>query len=82
MNPKNSKISDPHRLLLNLSEKIILKRSDKYVALSILSIYNAWKNVKRSYKNNKFKKYQLLRGMKNLDDLTNRILYQILRCKM
>ena len=82
MNPKNSKISDPHRLLLNLSEKIILKRSDKYVALSILSIYNAWKNVKRSYKNNKFKKYQLLRGMKNLDDLTNRILYQILRCKI
>ena len=41
MNPKNSKISDPHRLLLNLSEKIILKGSDKYVALSILSIYNA-----------------------------------------
>ena len=82
MNPKNSKISDPHRLLLNLSEKIILKRSDKYVALSILNIYNAWKNVKRSYKNNKFKKYQLLRGMKNLDDLTNRILYQILRCKI
>ena len=82
MNPKNSKISDPHRLLFNLSEKIILKRSDKYVALSILSIYNAWKNVKRSYKNNKFKKYQLLRGMKNLDDLTNRILYQILRCKI
>ena len=82
MNPKNSKISDPHRLLLNLSEKIILKRSDKYVALSILSIYNAWKNVKRSYKNNKFKKYQLLRGMKNLDDLTDSILYQILRCKI
>ena len=53
MNPKNSKISDPHRLLLNLSEKIILKGSDKYVALSILNIYNAWKNVKRSYKNNK-----------------------------
>ena len=82
MNPKNSKISDPHRLLLNLPEKIILKRSDKYVALSILNIYNAWKNVKRSYKNNKFKKYQLLRGMKNLDDLTNSILYQILRCKI
>ena len=71
MNSKNSKISDPHRLLLNLSEKKIFKKSDKYVALSLLSIYNAWKNLKRSYKNNKFKKYQLLRGMKNLDDLTN-----------
>ena len=28
-----SKIFDPHRLLLNLSDKINLKRSDKYVAL-------------------------------------------------
>ena len=37
MNSKNSKTSDPHRLLLNLSEKIALKRSDKYVA--ILKIY-------------------------------------------
>ena len=33
MNSKNSKISDPHRLLLNLTDKISLKRSDKYVAL-------------------------------------------------
>ena len=33
MNSKNSKISDPHRLLLNLTDKINLKRSDKYVAL-------------------------------------------------
>ena len=30
---KNSKTSDPHRLLLNLSDKINLKRSKKYVAL-------------------------------------------------
>ena len=33
MNSKNSKASDLHRLLLNLSDKINLKRSDKYVAL-------------------------------------------------
>ena len=39
MNSKNIKTSDPHRLLLNLSEKINLKRSDKYIALSNLSIY-------------------------------------------
>ena len=39
MNSKNSKMSDPHRLLLNLTDKINLKRSDKYVALSNLSIY-------------------------------------------
>ena len=39
MNSRNSKTSDPHRLLLNLSEKTNLKRSDKYVALSNISIH-------------------------------------------
>ena len=38
MNLKNSKTSDPHRLLLNLSDKMNLKRSDKYVALPNYSI--------------------------------------------
>ena len=47
MNSKNSKTSDPHRLLLNLT-KIDLKRSDKYVALSKLNIYYTWKNIKKS----------------------------------
>ena len=46
MNSKNSKTSDPHRLLLNLSDKIDLKKSDKYVALSNLSIYYTLKNIK------------------------------------
>ena len=56
MNSKNSKISDPHRLLLNLADKINLKRRDKYIALSNHSIYYTWKNIKKSYKNNKFKR--------------------------
>ena len=55
MNSENSKTSDPHRLLLNLTDKINLQRSDKYVALSNLSIYYTWKNIKNSYENNKFK---------------------------
>ena len=55
MNSKNSGTSDPHRLLLNLKDKIKLKKSDKYNALSSLSIYYTWKNIKKSYKNNKFK---------------------------
>ena len=38
MNSENRKIFDPHRLLLNLKEKIDLKRKDKYIALSNLSI--------------------------------------------
>ena len=36
MNFKNSKTSDPH----GLADKINLKRNDKFVALSNLSIYN------------------------------------------
>ena len=39
MNSKNSKSSNPYRLLLYLTDKINLKRSDKYIALSNLSIY-------------------------------------------
>ena len=38
MNSENSKTSETHRLLFNLSDKINLKVSDKYVALSNLSI--------------------------------------------
>ena len=36
MNSGKSKTSDPHRLLLNLSDKIDLKRSAKHVPLSNL----------------------------------------------
>ena len=46
---------DPHILLLNLIDKINLKRSDKCVALSNLSINYTWKNKTKSYKDNKFK---------------------------
>ena len=42
---------DPHRLLLNITDKINLERSDKYVVLSNLSIDDTWKNIKKSYQN-------------------------------
>ena len=42
MNYENSKTSDSHRLLLNFSDKINLKRSDKYIALSNFSIFCTW----------------------------------------
>ena len=51
----NSGTSDPQRLLLNLKDKTNLKKGDKYVALSNLSIDYIWENTKKSYKNNKFK---------------------------
>ena len=55
MNSENSKTSDLHRVLFSFTDKINLKRSDKCVALSNLSIYYTWKNIKKSYKNNKLK---------------------------
>ena len=58
MNSKSSKTSDPHRLLFNLTDKINLKRKDKYVVLSDFRIYCAWKNIK-SYIRTMILKYQL-----------------------
>ena len=55
MNSKNSKTFESHRLLLNLTDKIDLKRKDQYIALSNLSIHYAWKNIKMSSKSNKSK---------------------------
>ena len=37
MNSKNSKTPDLYRLLLNLIDKISLKRSDRYVLYQILA---------------------------------------------
>ena len=45
MNSGNSKATNPHRLLLNISDKINLKRKDKYIALSNLSICYTWENI-------------------------------------
>ena len=39
MNSENSKTPESYRLLLNLADKINLKRGNKYVALSNLSMY-------------------------------------------
>ena len=49
MNFGNRKTSEPHRLVLHLADKINLKNSNKYVALSNLSIYYKWKNIQKSY---------------------------------
>ena len=51
---KNGQTSDSH--ILNLTDKVILKRSDKYTASSNLSIYFAWKNIiKKSCKTTNLK---------------------------
>ena len=55
MNSENSKTSEAHVLILKLSDKLDLRRGEKSIVLSNLSIYYTWKNIKSSYNNNKFK---------------------------
>ena len=55
MNSENIKTTDPHRLLPDLKDKINLKKSDKYFALSNLTPYYTCTNIKMSRKNIKFK---------------------------
>ena len=51
---ENGKISEPHALLRKLTNNLDLRRGEKNVALSMLSIYYRWKNIKSLYNNNKF----------------------------
>ena len=55
MNSENSRASEYHVLVLKLSDKLDLRISQNSVALSNLSIYYTWKNIKSSYNNNKFR---------------------------
>ena len=50
MNSGDSKTSQPHRLLLDISDKINLKRKDKYYYIweNLPHIYYTWENIKKS----------------------------------
>ena len=52
MNSENSKTSEYQVLVLKVTDKLDLRRGQKTVALSNLSIYYTWKNIKSSYNNN------------------------------
>ena len=55
MNLENSKTSEPHILKLKLTDKLDLRLHKKVIALSNLSIYYTWNNIKSSYNNKKIK---------------------------
>ena len=83
MNSQNSETSDLLRISLNLSDRIDLNRSDKYVTLSSLIIYYTWKNTKKSCSNNKFKiskstwdeQFELLNWSYSVSDIQNYLDY-------
>ena len=55
MNTENSQTNEPHKFILNLSQRLDLRSSDKHVPLQNLSIYYTWKNIRKQYKNNNLK---------------------------
>ena len=77
MNSENSRTSEYHVLVLNHTDKLDLRRGQKTVALSNLSIYDTWKNIKSLYNNNKFKisaptwseEFNLLDGSYSIPDV-------------
>ena len=83
MNSENSKTSKPHLLILKLTNKLDLKMGEKVIALSNLSIYYTWKNIKSSYNNNKFKisaptwndKFELPDGLYSVSDIQDYLEY-------
>ena len=55
MNSENSRTPEPHILKLKLTDKLDLRLDKKVIALSNVSMYYTWNNIKSSYNNNKFK---------------------------
>ena len=55
METENSKTTEQHKFVLNLSQRLDLKSSDTHDALQNLSIYYTRKNIRKQYKNNKLK---------------------------
>ena len=78
MNSENSKTSKLHVLILKLTNKLDLRIGEKIIALSNLSIYYIWSNIKNPHNNkNKFKisvptwndKFELPDGSYSVSDI-------------
>ena len=77
MNSENSKTSEPNVSIVQLTNKLNLRMGEKVIALSNLSIFYTWKNIKSSYNNNKFKvsaptwndKFELPDGSYSVSDI-------------
>ena len=78
MNSENSKTSEPNILKLKLTDKLDVRLDKKVNALSNVSMYYTWNNIRSLYNNNKLKIHHQ-HGMKNLHYQTGLILYQIFK---
>ena len=88
INSENSRTSEYHVLVIKLADKLDLRRDQNSVALSNLSTYNTWKNIKSSNKNNKFKRstptwsdeFELPNGSYSISDFQDYFEYILKRC--
>ena len=79
MNTENSKTNEPHRFRLASADKLNLKDPNKNMALTNLSIYYTWENIKSACNNNKFKisartwkhEFDLPDGSYSISDIQN-----------
>ena len=55
INTEDSKTNKPHKFILNLSQGLDLKSSNKHVSVHNFSVYYTWKNIRQQYENNKLK---------------------------
>ena len=80
MNRENSKTNESYKFVLNLSQRLDLRSSDKLVALQNLSIQYTWKNIRKQYNNNKLKimEFELPDGSYSVSDMVL-ILFQIFK---
>ena len=85
MNTENNKTNEPHKFVLNWSQRLNLRSSNKHVSLQNLSIYYTWKNKRKQYKNNKLKiiaptwngEFQLPNGSCSVSNIQDYIEYTI-----
>ena len=47
---ENSEKNEPHKFVLDLSQRLYLRRSNKHVTLQSSSIYYTWKNIRKHCK--------------------------------
>ena len=55
MSTEHNKTNESHKFVLNLSQRLDLRSSNKHVALQNLSLFYMRKNIRKHYNNNKLK---------------------------
>ena len=85
MNILNSRINEYKRFIYQFTNKLNLKNPNKNIALTNVSIYYTWKNIKSECNNNKFKisvptwndKFNLPDGSYNIEQIQDYFKYII-----